>query len=509
MSIEFQDYVMVCNSTGVQTVNLIPAIQLKIKKIVMVSTPLTEKQGLTKRFIKVAETKGINCEKLIITEQEEKNFNRLSLKLMDLCKSYPKVIWNISGGQKIPSAALLFSFQKRIETDFKDDKAIYVEATPPEIWYIDDEHNRFWIRTSAFISLQDLLYLFNYETLKDEERIYPKPSAEVEEKIKIGRNALKYFKESEIFREAFFNYMKYPESPIRTRDELRKAIRKSLNELKPELGNLHISKKGYEELESRIRTIFSSLDKARDSESLYRHIAPLKIIQKPNEIYEDYWNSIKSATIDRIIKSIEFNEIKLINKEPTEHQKKELMEQIKDLGGNIISSDEPLYKKNIKSFSVFGSNGILFEWMVAAAIIDEIQTDPIMKGYVNEIYHGVKTRRLNSTDKHDAEHDIVIVTAFGTLIIIELKTYEFSGDLAQAQEALAYKKSGPYGKALIIGPIMKEMIRINQKGIKEFPVYINGPLRTQEDTARQNDIKYYYLDELNTMLEERLFIQKG
>ncbi len=70
--------------------------------------------------------------------------------------------------------------------------------------------------------------------------------------------------------------------------------------------------------------------------------------------------------------------------------------------------------------------------------------DNQLRNSIAEIYHSVKTKKLNSSEKHDAEHDIVIVTKFGTLILIELKTYEFSGDLAQAQQGLAYKKSGPY-----------------------------------------------------------------
>jgi hypothetical protein len=73
-----------------------------------------------------------------------------------------------------------------------------------------------------------------------------------------------------------------------------------------------------------------------------------------------------------------------------------------------------------------------------------IEKDHRLRNSIAEIYHSVKTKKLNSSEKHYAEHDIVIVTKFGTLILIELKTYEFSGDLAQAQQGLAYKKSGPY-----------------------------------------------------------------
>ncbi|MCX7794686.1 MAG: hypothetical protein N2257_09855 [Thermodesulfovibrionales bacterium] len=508
MNTVFEDYIMICNSTGVQTVNLLPVLQFGSKKVVIISTPFTEAQGLTARLVDVLNKKGIESEILKITVEEEKNFKSLSSKLINYTENLPKVVWNVSGGQKIPSATMLYVFQKRIEEKFKNDIALYVEANPPEIWYFDASNSRYWLRTSAPLSLDELLYLFNYETLKDEERLYPDPSREVRNKIEIGRKALKYFKENDIFREAFFNYMKAPEPSLKTKDELKEYIRKSLNELKPELHEVHVTKQGYEDLERKIKIIFSSLHQVKTPKDLYQLIEPLNLILKPKEIYEDYWNSIKRAVIDKVIKRIEFDEIKLVSKKLNDKEKNILISQIRDLGGQIDIHDGPLYKNDVKAFSAFRSNGILFEWMVAASIIDEIMANPKLRNFISEVYHGVKTKRLNSSHKHDAEHDIVIVTSFGTLIIIELKTYEFSGDLAQAQEALAYKKSGPYGQAIIIGPLLTSMVRVDQNGIKEFPHYINGPLVSQEDTARQNNIKYYYLDQIPKMLKEKLFIQE-
>lgn len=507
MNIRFNEHVMFCNSTGVQTVNLLPALQFGVQKTVIVSTPHTEKQGLTSRLVYLLEKKGISCEIITLSENDEKNFRNLSSKLIEKAQKYQKIIWNFSGGQKIPSIAIFYAFHKRVESNFKDDYAIYIEAQPPETWILDSNFDRFWKRTSCPISLHEILYLFNYETMKDENKIYPDPSIEVREKIEIGRKALRSFKESEVFREAFFNFMKSSKPSLGTKEELKEAIKKALNEVKPEVKDLHITKSGYEEFERRIKTIFSNLDRAKNIGDLDTYLAPLKLLLKPHEIFEDYWNSIKRATIERVLQRIEFEEIKLINKELTETEKNKLRNQIKEIGGDISLSERELYKKDVKSFSVFKSNGILFEWMVVASIIDEIQKNPLLKEYISEIYHSVKTRRLDFSERPDAEHDIIIVTKFGTMILIELKTYEFSGDLAQAQEALVYKKSGPYGQAIIIGPLLSDMVKINHKGIKEFPAYINGPIRSQEETARQNNIRYYYLDQIPVMLQEKLFVQ--
>lgn len=293
-----------------------------------------------------------------------------------------------------------------------------------------------------------------------------------------------------------------------TMADIKELIKKNLNELKPRVNELTVKKTGYEDLEGKISKIFSSLENANNKEELKKLIAPLKLINKPVEIYEDYWNSIKKAIIDKVLSSIECNEVKLINSYVDKHQLKTLIDQIKSIGGLVSYDDKKssFFKKEISVFSQLKSNGILFEWMVAAAILDEIEKDSRLNDSVSEIHHSVKTKKLNSNGKHDAEHDIIIVTKFGTLIIIELKTYEFSGDLVQAQEGLAYKKSGPYGTAMIIGPLFSNMVNKDSKGNKKYPHYIDGVIRSQEDTAKQNNTEYYYLDELSDMLKKKLFV---
>ncbi|BCB96583.1 hypothetical protein JZK55_15050 [Dissulfurispira thermophila] len=503
--VQFGDYVMFCNSTGIQTVNLLPILQFQCKQAVIISTDHTEKGLQTQRLMNLLKKNNVSAEKIFIDTNEEKNLRDLTNKLIQQAKGYSNIIWNISGGQKIPAAALTTAFQKRITDGFIHDIVTYMEAKPPEIWYFGNDYKIHKLRTSVFMSLQDLLNLAGFETV-DEDRLYPDPSEDVKAKIEIGKRAFEYFRDNELFREAFFNYMKPSELSVRSMVDIKELIKKKLNEVKPEINDLHVSKSGYEDMEQKITQIFSRLEKANNKEELKKIIAPLKLIQKPREIYDDYWNSIKKAVIDKVLRSIEQDEVKVINSPIDKQQAETLKKQINSIGGIVSYKEGLFFKKDISVFSHFKSNGILFEWMVAAAILEEVEKDNRLKDSISEIYHGVKTKNLNSNEKHDAEHDIIIVTKFGTLIIIELKTYEFSGDLVQAQEGLAYKKSGPYGTAIIIGPLLSSMIGKDSKGNKEYPHYIDGPIKSQEDTAKQNNTDYYYLDKLHDMLKKKLFI---
>lgn len=503
---QFPDYIMFCNSTGNQVVNLLPILQFKCSKAVIISTQHTENKGFTQRLIDILSKNKIESRKMIISATEEKNLKQLTEKIFEAAKEYKKIIWNISGGQKIPASAMLSAFQKRSYDGVKDDIVTYIEASPPEIWYFGHDYISHKERTSVSLTLHDILYLYNFETMKEENKLYPEPSEDIAKNIETGRKALEYFKENDYFREAFFSHMKPSDSYSRTRKEIEDLIKKALNSITPNLNEIKISKIGYENLEQKINHVFSSLDKAKNEEDLQKLLAPLKLIQKPAEIYADYWNGIKKAIVSEAIKRIENNEVRLINGIIKPKDIDKLISQIKSIGGESTYESGTLYKKHVPVFSSLKRNGILFEWMVAAAILDEINSDDKLKDCISEIYHSVKTKQLGSIERHDAEHDIVIVTKFGTLIIMELKTYEFSGDTAQAQEGLAYKKSGPYGTAMIIGPLLSTMVKTDANGQKAFPVYIEGPIKSQEDTARQNNIEYYYIDNIAEMLKKKFHI---
>jgi len=509
----FEDYVMFCNSTGNQTVNLIPAIQFRIPEVIIFSTDYTEKKELTKRLRNILTDKNIKTTSIHINLEDEKQPIALLEQFLSVAKSHAKIVWNVSGGQKIPTIALQTAFQRRISTGFNEDVLLYLEATPPETWYYDKDYKPYKVRTSASVELKDILYLYGYDLYEESNdktlKLYPFPAEDVEDRLEIGRKALRYYKENDLFREIFFRWMKSDEPQIKNKEDIKELIKDTLNEIKPNIAEFKLKKPGYENLENRIKDIMRKIE-TEDDRKIIGAVKKLRIIQSPEEIYNDYWNSIKSGIISKTLNKIEFNEVKLIQRDVNKKIINEIEKQIKDIGGDIEIDDNAtvLCKKHIKNFSSLKKgNGFLFEWMVAAYLYDEVNKDNCLKDYISQIHCGVETNMIGF-EKKDAEMDIVVTTKFGTLIIFELKTYDFSGDTARAKEDTTYKKSGPYGKAIIIGPLLKSMVK-HVNDVREYPSYIEGPIRSQQDTAEQNGIEYWYLDEIPLKLKQKLFCNKG
>jgi hypothetical protein len=145
--------------------------------------------------------------------------------------------------------------------------------------------------------------------------------------------------------------------------------------------------------------------------------------------------------------------------------------------------------------------------MVAAAVLRAVESNQALKEAVAEIHLQCLTRSASDpTAKHDAELDVVITTRFGTLIILEVKTYDFSGDTAKGKDHSAYKKSGPYGKAIMVGPLIRAMLSQDSNGKELYPHYIDGKIQAQKNTAEQNGIRYSYLDEIGRLLEKELSV---
>lgn len=497
---DFKDYTMFCNSTGNQTVNLLPLLQLKCKKCVIFSTLHTDKNKITERFREVLEEKKIKSKVCFIEPTEEKDLLKLLAKFKKEAEGCEKIIWNIAGGQKIPSASFLLAFSQRMK---KDDFMVYTEASPPEIWFFNKELIAEKRKTSVELTLQEILKLYNYETNKNDKPIFPPDhqTEETKENLKTGKKALEYYLNSEIFRDAFFGFMKPLLQMPASEKELLEEIKRTLNQVTPKYNEIKLNIEGYRKIEENIKKYFSNLN---DEQKKEEAIKKLKIIAKPEEIYNSYWNEIKRNTIEKTMDNLKGEQIKLLSKDYPKEEIEKLKDMIKDIGGETKNNLK--YKGDILHFSRIERPGILFEWMVLSSIIEEVEKDEDIRNSISQIYHSVKTKKLNSKDtKFDAEHDIVIVTKFGTLIIIEIKTYDFEGKTAQAQEGLAYKKSGPYGKATIIGPIISTFYRDDNK---EPPPYIDGKIKDQEETARQNNIPYYYLDKIKEMLEEQLFLKE-
>lgn len=501
----FKAHVMFCNSTGNNTVNMIPALQLGIKSVFIVSTEHTEK-GLTQRLIDIMKNYNISTERITVGKDIEKNVIPLTDHLLKSTRHFKKIVWNITGGQKIPIIAFHKAFQKRIDDGFTDDVILYTEASPPAIWYLGSDYKTEYVRSDAALSLSDILHLYG-SNIDADDRLYPEPSEEILKKLQTGRQALKYFMESEWFREIFFKSMKPNEAYTKKREEVEDLIKHSLNNVKPKLSEIGLTSIGYEKFPIELNSFMEKIIKNAINIDEARKIAEhSKILSKPSEIYNDYWNSIKRRVVEMVLENIEHRREKLLEGPVDDELKGRIISAIRSIGGEIEDFIENvIYKKDLKRLSSFRT-GILFEWMIASCIIDTIQLNENIKNSIVSVHMGVKTKKAGDpSSKIDTDIDIAITTKFGTLLLLEMKTYEFSGDIVKSKESTAYKKSGPYGKALMVGPLLKSMIKEKENGDKVYPSYIDGKIKDAENTAKQNNVKYVYVDGITEMLKEELF----
>lgn len=504
VDMKYSEHLMICNSTQNQTVNLLPALQFEVRRVFLVSTPHADKNGYTSRFKTVAERHGMEVQSVLLTTDQEKDITAIQEILRNKVNGEDRIIWNITGGQKIPSIPFYLMFQARVENGFHDDKLLYIEGNRPETWLYGTGNKPDKIKSSACIPLDDILYLYGSEAVSS-TRIYPNPDEEARKHLKIGRQALEFYGGYKTFREAFFAYMKPNPADSRNFAEMREILRKSLEKLKPNLRQIKIDLKGYEELENSFKKLWSRIGSARDLTNLKGTLNRLKIIEKPDEIFKNYWNQIKTKAIEHTLASIDREKQPLTGSIP-KVQAEELAGQIRAIGGvTTIADDGRLYKEDTRRFSGLKSNGALFEWMVAAAVIETFEKKPDAYDQVSEIHLECTTKKLGEPDvKPDSELDLVITTKFGTLLVFEMKTYEFSGDTAKSKESTAYKKSGPYGKAIIVGPLLRNM----QNDDGAFPSYIDTKVIDQRQTADQNGIEYLLLDEVEGSILRKLHVER-
>jgi len=505
----FESYVMICNSTGNQPVNLMPAIQFGIKHIIALSTEEAIRQAWTERLSKVAQKHAIVVQPMEIPASIEKSLPDLIEKLLNSINDFPMIVWNISGGQKIPTIALHDAFQRRIQLGFHEDQVLYTEGRPPTVWMYGGNYFMSSFRSNAYLTMEDILTLYGSILVKG-EMLYPKSSPEVVDNLEIGRRALQFFKQNKYFREVFFRIMHPSPEYTKSRNDVEAMIKNILNQLKPNLNSITVKHhKGYENFEYEIKKVFSKIDRVSDVETLRTLLKPLTLIQKPKEIYKDYWLSIRNRIVEGVLEKFAIQKHPLFTQEPTQGEIKRLVSEISSIGGKVNEYSGQLCKEDILQISKITRPGLLFEWMVAASVIDLISQNSNISNCISEVHSNVVTKRADAPyAKPDSELDLVITTRFGTLIIFEMKTYEFSGDVAKSKEGTAYKKSGPFGSAVIIGPIMHDMIFCSVKGRKQYDSYIDPVTQAQEETAWQNNIPYWYLDDISVNLRKVLYIQE-
>lgn len=490
------NYSMVCVSTENNIVNVIPIKQFKIKSVYVISTDRAEREGWTERMINLL-NESVNFIKIKANKDLEKNIILFSNLLSDKLSGENNLIFNISGGQKLMSLILHNIFINR--KDKCNDFVMYTEGNSQKIYIYDKEMKFDSVPMNSNLRIEHILELYN-ASLKEGKEIFPDYDEDSKKKLEVGIKAYNYFISNKRFRELFFNYMKKREikdNEIKNFDELRGKIGNMLKIYSESIDMSAIESSHLIRLQNLILAVYDALDRMdiNQLEEIRNELAAFEF----NYVFDDIKNKIIKIITNGIVSNFESNEIVLLDNLSKEEYN-EIVNIINDIEGKIQpSSDKTIYKKDVEKISFIESPGYLFEWMIAGKINRILQKDVRLRSMINSVHYSVKisggTKDLESEEDPqkimNAELDIVITTKYGTLIILEMKTFKLKHDVARGKEYLAKKRSGPYGRAIIVSPLLS-----NESLEDENLYFLPNELRHHEYIALTNGLKFWHIDKI-------------
>lgn len=493
-SLKNDSSIMIVMSTGNQTVNLIPIIQMKFKKVIILSTSFAEK-NLTKNMEKVLNERGITPEIIRIEKDIENNIYKIKKKLEEIIKSYlnKKIIFNITGGQKNYSMAAYSIMESNTILDIQ---LLYIDANTKKIILTNNNNESNEEKINSNLELEEILNLYNFRTNNKKKEINLN---EMSNEVKNAGKVLKYYYENDLFREIFIRSS--DRKDIFNNNGLDKIIKKAITSITPILQEVEIKSERYRELQNDIKYIVKNYKQKKiDTDRLIR-------IENKEKLFNEYWIEMKKIIIKKVKEEMQkenkdWNDFRIYDNLLTKEKKIELTNIFKDINGELrLEKHQNCIKKKDIEFSKLKNIGFLFEDMVTFELQKIINDNPNLKSKIYKMYSSVETIRNDiDSNENEAEYDIIIVTKYGTLLILEIKAGHYIGDTAKSKAYGAIKKSGPYGRTAIIGPIIDKLTKSNN----ELLDFVPGAIKSHKIIAENTGINYIQIDKLKEYLEKNL-----
>lgn len=363
---------MIGVSTEQNTVNLIPAIQLKIDKLILVETSHAHQHNWSKGLLEVLKSRDIQVEIISLDKNQDNRIDFiLDILYEEFCDSKEQLIWNIGGGQKPHQIAIWQTFN---ELKRSEDFVCYSNPSTKkiEIWsFSDDEliYNEQDINVN--ISAEEIFKVYGQKVLNKGEQFYKK-----NQRVSI-KPVSDLFKFSE-FRKYFFSLsgiLETKNSQSYTLEELKNIF----DELKKNITlKNEIQKRDEQNINSNLDNYSLSIkNNTLDFAKMY-----LTEKNKPKEITlenNDFINQLRSLKYyeNKLLVNYELIEL-LVNKKPKKPS-------------NYF--EEIIVKRAKKLLESSDDKNFIFE------------------AYAN-------------FESISGEYDILLVTTWGTLIALDAKTFE-------------------------------------------------------------------------------------
>ncbi|WP_030008167.1 hypothetical protein [Picosynechococcus sp. NKBG042902] len=434
---------MVAVSTGQNTANAVPALQLGVSSILLVETEYAQQQGWSKGLCQVLKKRRLKIEAPVILDREESSrIDLIQTKLLERLENYPAVIFNLGGGQKAQQIAIWDVFNKRNNSN---DRVTYANMGNGqlELWQRENGELKYTAKSiNCDLRVEEILRIFNKYLYSYEKN--PK---------NFGGELFKLYEEGPLKKiihgQRKENRIANIEDKRLTEEELKNSfLWKNFHIFLGDYYRLQNANNNQKNkiLESLVLKIVKQIKNSPISENL-------ALPEEPNELRK--FQKILSPAFVRIKTVKHFKRF----------LKKDLFKafaEYKDkiYTGNLISIDRKKYQSLPAGiFSSYelsqqleqqGGVGFIFETIV----YDWLKNikPQFTEGFV-DILKNAKIKSNLEAANPEAEHDFLFATKKGTLVSLDAKIGELPQKDLDARLLNLSQGSGAYAKFCVVLPL--------------------------------------------------------
>lgn len=470
-----------CISTQNQAANLLPALQLKADGMILLSSSVADEGGWTGNMKRVCDRRGLPLRIVPIPADAEDAAERMARAVEPhLPDKDTPIFWNMTGGKKSMTLGILSLFLRR---GADADRLIYTDNRPHRIVFYDQSLARVdETPMDFFMELEDLLNLNGFSAKGTGTRL---SEAVFEDWVSPFVEA---YRSDPLFQELVVRAMDQKPPELNTREKMKTQVRKLLHDHRPRYERLFESVSGLDDqalgnLRKALRSLPASPGKA-DLDPILRH-------------WNDFfWRTAKDRLVPELVENLRVPSEALFAPPLPAKQAERLERKMKATGLSFRETGRGFTRGNI---SFPHPHGKVFE-IVVARFFQETLVRNGLERFLPHVFLNTNTFALSEKDVQadEDEIDVAVVTPWGSFFVFEVKVYiGEGGDVVRRRRDTARTKSGIFGRAIFVDPLLG--CRRNARGDFEhfFP---SGLVENHRQIEASQGLQAWCFDEIGTRL---------
>ncbi|MFP4033339.1 MAG: hypothetical protein ACLFTV_17435, partial [Desulfococcaceae bacterium] len=478
----------ICISTQNQAANLLPALQLKADGMILLSSSEADKRGWTANMKRVCDRRNLPLRIVRVPRDAEDAADRMAATIQPhLPGKDATIFWNMTGGKKSMTLGILSPFLRR---GVEADRLIYTDNRPHRIMFYDhrlelcDE-----TPMDHFLELEDLLNLNGFSAGGTGERL-----SEAEFGDWTAPFVAEY-RTRPLFQEMAIRTMDKGPPQLDTQTGLREHVRRLLETHRPRYEKLlDPAPEPDDHARGNLRKAILDLraePERKDLEPIIRHCNFF------------FWNQAKKRLVPELAGELAIPTAPIFSAPLSESESEELERSMAAAGVSLRHPTRGLMRGNILFPDKFGS---VLETATAWSFREAL-TAAGLERFLPHVFRNVKTYTLaGNGDQADDEIDLAAVTPWGALLVFEVKGYYGEGgDVLRRRRDTAYTKSGIFGRAIFIDPLLASR-RDAEGNFEDF--FPSGLVENHRQIEATRGLQAWCFDEIGTRLPGLLATEK-